>query len=235
MRKVSAASPLTEGENPQSIDSAPETEQEPERRKISMKDDMRRTSRARRAQQRKRRNRRIALTLCVMFVVLAASIGGTVAWLTDKTDTIENTFTAGDINITLDETTTDYKMVPGADIAKNPKVTVEEGSEDCYLFVKIEESTNAKFSDFMTYEIDNTVWSPLTDVPGVYYRTVLATDTVKAFDVLKGNKVTVKEGVTKAQLNVLTEDTYPTLSFTAYAVQKDGINDAATAWAKVSA
>ena len=200
-----------------------------------MKDDMRRTSRARRAQQRKRRNRRIALTLCVMFVVLAASIGGTVAWLTDKTDTIENTFTAGDINITLDETTTDYKMVPGADIAKNPKVTVEEDSEDCYLFVKIEESTNAKFSDFMTYEIDNTVWSPLTDVPGVYYRTVLATDTVKAFDVLKGNKVTVKEGVTKAQLNVLTEDTYPTLSFTAYAVQKDGINDAATAWAKVSA
>ena len=40
-----------------------------------MKEDMRRTSRARRAQQRKRRNRRIALTLCVMFVVLAASIG----------------------------------------------------------------------------------------------------------------------------------------------------------------
>lgn len=196
-----------------------------------MKEDMRRTSRARRAQQRKRRNRRIALTLCVMFVVLAASIGGTVAWLTAETDTITNTFTAGDINITLTETTGfSYKMVPGSTITKDPKVTVKADSEDCYLFVKIEESTNAKFSDFMTYEIDNTVWSPLTGVSGVYYRTVLAANTVKAFDVLKGNKVTVKEGVTKAQLNALTKETYPTLTFTAYAVQKANVDTVEAAW-----
>lgn len=197
-----------------------------------MKEDMRRTSRARRAQQRKRRNRRIALTLCVMFVVLAASIGGTVAWLTDKTSTITNTFTAGDINITLAETTTNYKMVPGVDIAKDPKVTVTEGSEDCYLFMKIEESTNAKFGDFMTYEIADG-WTALTGVDGVYYRTVLATNTVKAFDVLKENKVTVKENVTKQMMKDLTEATRPTLSFTAYAVQMAGSADAAAAWAKV--
>lgn len=193
-----------------------------------MKDDMRRTSRARRAQQRKRRNRRIALTLCVMFVVLAASIGGTVAWLTDKTDPVTNTFTAGDINITLAENTTNYKMVPGVDIAKDPKVNVEPGSEDCWLFVKVEKSDN--FDDFMTYTIA-TGWTALTSVDGVYYREAVGGD---RFRVLDGDKVTVKDTVTKAQLDEVRETNKPTLTFTAYAVQKDGIADAVTAWAKVT-
>ena len=38
--------------------------------------------------------------------------------------------------------------------------------------------------------------------------------------------------LTKAEVNGIT--TQPTLTFTAYAVQKDGINTAAEAWAKVS-
>lgn len=193
-----------------------------------MKEDKRRTSRARRAQQRKRRNRRIALTLCVMFVVLAASIGGTVAWLTDKTGTIENTFTAGDIDITLTETTTNYKMVPGVDIAKNPKVTVEAGSEDCWLFVKVEKS--AKFDDFMTCAIAEG-WMTLTGVDGVYYREAKAED---SYSVLANDQVTVKNTVTKAQLDEVRTTDQPKLTFTAYAVQKQGINDAATAWEKVA-
>ena len=43
--------------------------------------------------------------------------------------------------------------------------------------------------------------------------------------------VTVSENLTKAEVNGIT--TQPKLTFTAYAVQKDGIADAATAWAKV--
>lgn len=194
-----------------------------------MKEDMRRTSRARRAQQRKRRNRRIALTLCVMFVVLAASIGGTVAWLTDTTTPVTNTFTAGDINITLTESENlDLKMVPGKTIKKDPKVTVETGSEDCWLFVKVEKSAN--FDSFMTYAI-STGWTALTGVDGVYYREAKAGE---SFSVLADDKVTVKEGVTKQQLEAVKTASQPTLKFTAYAVQKAGINDAATAWEKVS-
>ena len=193
-----------------------------------MKEDMRRTSRARRAQQRKRRNRRIALTLCVMFVVLAASIGGTVAWLTDSTSAITNTFTAGDINIGLTESENlDLKMVPGKAITKDPKVTVAAGSEDCWLFVKVEKSAN--FDNFMTYAIA-TGWTALPDVDGVYYREAKAGD---SFSVLADDKVTVKEAVTKQQLNALAENTSPTLTFTAYAVQKQGVDTAAAAWAKV--
>ena len=193
-----------------------------------MKEDMRRTSRARRAQQRKRRNRRIALTLCVMFVVLAASIGGTVAWLTDKTDAITNTFTAGDISITLTETTgSSYKMVPGVDITKNPKVTVGEGSEACWLFVKVVKSDN--FDDFMTYEMADG-WTLVPGETNVYYRTVGATTANTDFAVIKDNQVTVMNSVTKADMNALTEATYPKLTFTAYAVQKANVDTVEAAW-----
>ena len=193
-----------------------------------MKEDMRRTSRARRAQQRKRRNRRIALTLCVMFVVLAASIGGTVAWLTDKTDTITNTFTTSDIDIDLAESKNlDLKMVPGKTISKDPKVTVNAGSEACWLFVKVEKSAN--FDDFMEYTMADG-WTLVPGETNVYYRKVDATTENTDFAVIKNNQVTVKNNVTKADMNVLTEATYPKLTFTAYAVQQANVDTVEAAW-----
>lgn len=169
-------------------------------------------------------------------LIVCATVAGTLAWLTDTTDPVVNTFTVGDINITLTESENlDLKMVPGRTITKDPKVTVKAGSEACWLFVKVVKSGN--FDSFMTFEIANG-WTELTEGSGVYYRIVGdksadgATD--EPFPVISGNKVTVKNTVTKADLNGLTEATYPTLTFTAYAVQKDGINDATTAWGKVN-
>ena len=169
-------------------------------------------------------------------LIVCATVAGTLAWLTDTTAPVVNTFTVGDINITLTESDNlDLKMVPGQPIEKDPKVTVKAGSEACWLFVKVEKSGN--FDDFMTFAIADG-WTELTEGSGVYYRNVGdksadgATD--ELFPVISGNKVTVKNTVTKADLNGLTEATYPTLTFTAYAVQKDGINDAATAWGKVT-
>lgn len=157
-------------------------------------------------------------------LVLVGIIGGTMAWLTAQTPEIVNTFTDSDIDITLAETTgKDYKMVPGYTISKDPKVTVEEGSEKCYLFVKLEESTN--FDDFLTYEIADG-WTALTDAnsdgiadDGVYYRIVDTADMGTAYSVLEDDQVTVKGEVTKEMMNALTEETYPTLTVTAYASQ----------------
>ena len=198
-----------------------------------MKEDMRRTSRARRAQQRKRRNRRIALTLCVMFVVLAASIGGTVAWLTDTSGPVTNTFTYGDINIGLAETTGEnYKIVPGVDIAKDPKVTVKAGSEACWLFVKVEE-TGTFVTDKVTYSIaDGWQKGDGTKIPAnVYYCEVSASNANQDFAVLKDNKVTVSDTLTKEDIKTITAN--PTLTFTAYAVQKDNVASAEDALAKI--
>lgn len=170
---------------------------------------------------------RVLVMAVALTLIIGGIIGGSVAWLTDKTDAVVNTFTVGDINITLAETTTDFKMVPGKSIAKNPKVTVKGGSEACWLFVKIDESTN--LSQFIEYNIA-TGWTKLKD--GVYYREVAASDGNQSFDVISGNSVTVKTDVTKTMLNGLTDATKPTLTFTAYAVQKDNMNNVNTAWAE---
>lgn len=172
------------------------------------------------------------VTVLALVLIFAVAVGGAVAWLVAQTDSVVNTFTVGDINITLTETTgTQYKMIPGNTITKNPKVTVEANSEDCWLFVKVEESTN--FGTYLTYSMA-TGWTALAGETGVYYREVGATTADTAFSVLNGDKVTVKDEVTKTALNGLTAATYPTLTFTAYAVQKDNIADAATAWTKIS-
>lgn len=178
-----------------------------------------------------------------MFMILAVvlivgiSVGGTLAWLTDTTESVTNTFTVGDINITLDETKTDFKMVPGNTIEKDPKVTVEGGSEDCWLFVKVEKSNN--LDTYITYTVDSD-WTRLTtDKDGnsisdlIYYRSVTASDSDQVFSVLTGDQVTVKDSVTK-DLMEQAKDSAPTLTFTAYAVQKDNIDTAAAAWAEVN-
>lgn len=170
------------------------------------------------------------LSIVAVVLVLCCAIGGTLAWLTDKTDPVVNTFTVGDINIELKETTTNYKMVPGNTISKDPKVTVKANSEACWLFVKVEKSAN--FDSFMTYDMADG-WTELPSVTGVYYREVAATTAATDFSVLKGDSVSVKDTVTKADLNALTQNTFPTLTFTAYAVQKDNVADAATAWSKL--
>ena len=176
----------------------------------------------------------LALLLAIALVVVGA-VAGTVAWLTDQTPSVTNTFTTSDINIELKETKNNFQMIPGWDIEKDPKVTVKADSEACYLFVKLEKSDN--FDTFMTYEMADG-WEPLPEAPGVFYREVAAAETDTAFEVLKDNQVTVKGTVTKERMNALTADTYPTLTVTAYASQlnKNATTEfePAAAWANIA-
>lgn len=177
----------------------------------------------------------LALFLAIAIVVVGV-VAGTVAWLTDRTAAVKNTFTTSDITIELKETTGGtYKMIPGWTIAKDPKVTVKAGSEACYLFVKLEKSEN--FDQYMTYEMAEG-WQALPGNAGVYYREVAAATADTTFEVLKGNQVSVKGEVTKAQMNALTADTYPTLTVTAYASQlnKNATTEfgPAAAWANIA-
>ena len=177
----------------------------------------------------------LALVLALAMIVVCV-VGGTLAWLTATTPEVKNTFTTSDIDITLAETTgTSYQMIPGYTIAKDPKVTVLAGSEKCYLFVKVVKSAN--FDTFMTYDMADG-WTALDGVNGVYYRVVDTADMGTAYSVLANDRVTVRDTVTKADMNGLTEATQPTLTFTAYACQYNNSNGtsftAADAWAKVN-
>ena len=180
----------------------------------------------------------LALVLALAMIVVCV-VGGTLAWLTAKTGPVTNTFTYGDINITLAESKNlDLKMVPGYTITKDPKVTVATGSEECYLFVKLEKSTN--FGDFLNYEMADG-WQKLTGVEGVdnvYWRVVNASDKDQIFSVLMNDQVTVKNTVTKDDMNsIKTDADRPTLTVTAYASQYMKNNTdhftEAQAWANV--
>ena len=171
----------------------------------------------------------LALTL-----VLAAywAVGGTAAWLAAKSDPIASTFTFGDINITLkdeDPQEGQIKIIPGVDIKKALKVTVQADSVDCWLFLKVKK--DGTFVDGkVTYAMDDG-WIQGNGIPeGFYYREVRDVTADREFSVLKGDKITVSRKLTKADIQNITD---PTLTFTAYAVQMEGINTAAEAWATI--
>lgn len=99
----------------------------------------------------KTKSKALLLTLCAVLLV-AASVMGTMAYLT-STDTVENTFTVGNVKITLDEAkvntdgtlatpaervkANEYKLLPGHTYTKDPTVTVIKGSESSYVRMKV--------------------------------------------------------------------------------------------------
>ena len=194
----------------------------------------------------------IAILMAAM-LVCGGVAGATMAWLTDSTVTIRNTFTAGDVEIELTEKNPSgdgnlryAKKIPGSEIIKDPQVSVYGGSEPCYLFVKIEPSVNYStfFGEFTeeNVRIGKDEWQALSvdGVTNVYYRIVNPNNGQplnenRDFYVLKDNKVQVSKDVTKQDMETIkTSGSYPTLIFTAYAVQLENISSPAVAWAQIS-
>jgi len=199
----------------------------------------RRTRRVR--QQRKQQKTqigRILLTVGLMALIAVVSIGGTIAWLTADTTPVTNTFTASDIELTLIETKdangNEYQegvtnwtaqMIPGKTYDKNPKVTVENATTvDIYLFVQATETGNPK--SYLTYEYEmdqeGSGWEMLTGegVPDyVWYRSVAVSDDEKSWDLIKDDKVSVSSDLKKELL----KNANGTISFQAYAIQKDAL------------
>ena len=195
----------------------------------------------------------LSVFIMLALVVIGSSVSGTVAWLVSKSESTVSTFTLGDINITLAESDfgSQLKIIPGVDIKKDPKVTVMANSEACWLFVKVEESTWPDFKEAddttrkVSYSVavDNNGWKALEKNPGVYFREVSAEDAQKGIDytVLAGSEncpsgvIKVSQELTKAEINnISSSEKQPSLTFTAYAVQRAGIDTAAAAWATVN-
>lgn len=173
------------------------------------------------------------VVMLALVLALGCAVGGTIAWLTKTTDPVVNTFTYGNIDIDLTETVRTYKIVPGQKIDKDPKVTVFANSEDCYLFVKVEEENWPDFKDGSSRKVSYAIANGWTELEtGVYYREVANSDANQVFQVLANDEVTVSNTLTKGEIETV-KNTTPKLTFTAYAIQKEGTGTAAEAWAKV--
>lgn len=197
--------------------------------------------------------KKLITAIIALSLVLSCMVGITVAWLFVETDEVTNVFTPSDITLKLDETKNKFQMVPGVDIAKDPKVTVK-ADFDAYVFVKIVEngtvtvtennvSTTYTFDDFLSYALADgwTVLEGTYDTNDsnsgnetvVIYRTQAATTAEVTYSVLAGDKVTTNTSVTKQMMNAYTDGSIK-LTFTAYAIQQTGFADAEAAWEELN-
>lgn len=193
------------------------------------------------------RTRKILVLVLAVALISVISVSATLAWLSDSTPAITNTFTVGDIKIELKETWNkdtngddvndawEGKIVPGSETPKDPKVTVKAGSEDCWLFVKITETnntiagTNSKYAAWTAAD----GWTAVAGAEGVYARKVTGITDDQEFNVLADNKVTYSQDITKTQLEAIGQNK-PEITVQAYAIQLSAADNAAAAWAEVN-
>lgn len=179
----------------------------------------------------------LALVLCAVLLV-GASVAGTVAYLTSQ-DTVTNTFTVGEVNITLDEAKVDeygtadasaervnantYKLIPGHTYTKDPTVHVALGSEACWLFVKIE---NGLDPNATINGLDTNGWTQIEGTNFWAYKGAIvgADSSVKVFDTF-----TYSSDITDPSADAAKE-----IVVTAYAIQADGFSTSELAWAALS-
>lgn len=177
-----------------------------------------------------------------LVLVAAMSIGGTVAYLTSTTGLVENTFTVGDVAITLDEAKVTemgvkdgdtrvkentYKLIPGHTYTKDPTIHVVANSEPCYLFVKVVngiEGIEAEGTTTIAKQMEALGWVELPYEADVYYYdTMVPTATTKQdFKVFESFKIDGEKDVSASNT--------ATITIMGYAVQADGFDTAAEAW-----
>ena len=186
-----------------------------------------------------RENKSVSLkAVCILLAVvllIGCVAGGTLAYLFTQTDPVKNTFAASGIELTLTEhksnadgtldtnvtvKNNEYKLIPGKTYAKDPVVTITNDI-DCYLFIKVE----LKANEYLTYTLNLNGWNVLDENEHsvVYYRTVAANALTKSWNLLVDNNVTVKSDLVLS--NMTTAATNSGLTFTAYAVQNEGLSE----------
>ena len=201
-----------------------------------------------------------ALAMAAVSLVLVTVLV-TVAFLTSKSNVITNTFTGGQVQITMDETAVDlntgavlnsksngnaYRLVPGKEYVKDPTVHVLVDSEESYVFVEISNEISGiekgvKGLGTIAEQMAALNWKKIAkssngDVyvyaKGEAYATPVAKSTqVQDLPVFK--KFAVKEDA------VVANYANAKVVLTAYAIQADTFTADATgiaaAWEKVSA
>ena len=187
----------------------------------------------------KTRTKALLLAMCAVLLVVT-TVMATLAFLTSQTEVVKNTFTVGNVVITLDEAKVDedgqattgprvkentYRLYPSKEYDKDPTVHVDDASEDCWIFVKIiDEIAVIQDAETVAAQMANNGWTPVSGEENVYaYREVVsAGDDIVVFESFK-----IKGSVDNA---TLAEYNNKTIKVEAYAVQAEGFNTAAAAW-----
>lgn len=185
--------------------------------------------------------RKILLTICSAMLLVTLSVGATFAYLTSQA-TVTNTFTVGNVAITMDEAAikdvygekdaaadrvmeNKYKLIPAHKYDKDPTIHVDANSEDCYLFVKIENGISAieaAGDTTIAAQMAAKGWDVVNDAQGIYAYCDAEGNLVKN---TKSADVVVFETFTLANDADVANYVNATIAITAYAVQADGFEN----------
>ena len=182
--------------------------------------------------------KKILVFAMAMLLVMAISVAGTVAYLNSTTGEVINTFSVGNVTITLDEanvneygvatsgrgTANTYKLIPAHSYTKDPTVHVAEGSEDCFLFVKIVNQIadiEAAGSTTIAAQMAALNWVEVSDEPGVF---CLTDGNDKPLVVKAGENKVVFNSFTLAEDADVTANLNDKITIQAYAVQADTLD-----------
>lgn len=204
---------------------------------------------------------KVLLTLACAVLLVAASVMGTLAYLT-ATDTVTNTFTVGNVSIKLDEAkaNTDgtlvpnadrvkantYKLLPGHTYNKDPMVTVLKGSESSYIKLNVVVTKSAELdaigvdllTTFKGYDSANWIYKGNTEDTTAntrtyefWYKEAVAAPNADVALDALFDQIVVPGTITNAQLATIEG---MTITVTAHAIQADGFANAEAAWAAYS-
>ena len=199
----------------------------------------------------KKRSKVMLTALCAVLLVVG-SVFGTVAYFTDS-EAVTNTFTVGQVKITMDEADTDnstpgendrdvanqYHLIPGQTIKKDPTIHVDADSEACWLFVKVENGLAAYEAATTTGENAYTnlagqiqiVANGWTLLEGnVYYQPYTKGQADKTVEVFEEFKIDGMANTVTGWDKVTPDNDETKIVVTAYAVQAAGFETAQAAW-----
>lgn len=182
--------------------------------------------------------KKVFLTVLCAAALVVASVLGTMAYLTSKVGPVTNTFTVGNVKITLNEAEVDtagvpvegaarvtkngYKLIPGHTYTKDPTVHVDADSEESWLFVKVvDEIAGIEDAKTVATQMTEKGWTLVDGQTNVYaYKDkVTAGQDIKVFENFK-----IKGDADVANF------ANKTITVEAYAIQADGFDTAAKAW-----
>lgn len=186
------------------------------------------------------KRRKGLITIAALLVIaIVAAVAPTYSWLSAQSDKVVNTFAGGAISILLDEspvgtdgkkiegnrtTANSYKYKAGAVLDKDPRVTVIKGSEECYVFLCVENGLNDKFA--INYDTSSWLKVAESGEKSVYaYKQRVNALEATENKVLEPifTTVTISEDLTSEDILQLGQRT---LSVTAYAVQTEPLTSA---------
>ena len=195
-----------------------------------------------------KKNKKLFVLVALFLAVFA--VGGTLAYLTDTTETATNTFTFGKVDITLTEPTwtstgqtAAADMVPGQQVDKDPTVALTSVSKDAFIFVKVTIPTgtagNVANTELFTpgtlgsgwVEVTSTVLTNAPTGTHVYaYGTTSAMTKVTKNDTVPAvfTKITANPNLTETEIGALTNRAADVV-VNAYAIQADGLSSTAPA------